>query len=77
MGLIHSRAAKKRNKAEAKLLNAQTKQVEGGGKWQKILDSIESGEASWDDLSRTQKLSMPMAWQMRCRAADRKNRADS
>jgi hypothetical protein len=89
MGLIHTRASKKRDKAqakeatqEAKLAKAQRKQAGGGSsrvpagnsQWAPILVAIESGEASWDDLSRVQKLTMPLVWQMRCRAADRRNR---
>lgn len=74
MGVFHSRASKKRDKAEAELLKAQKKQVrkDTGNQWDQILASIESGEVSWDDLSRLQKLSMPVAYQIRCKAAERR-----
>ena len=43
-----------------------------GTRWQPILDAIEAGEASWDDLSRLQKLSMPIGYQLKCKAATRR-----
>ena len=51
---------------EAKLLKAQRKatptaQLAASHQWDQVLASIQAGEASWDDLSRLQKLSMPIA----------------
>jgi hypothetical protein len=89
MGLIHSRASKKRDKAEAKLLDAQAKQAKqekqaakhetkdaAKDQWEQILATIESGEASWDDLTRMQKMSMPISYQLRCKAAERRRAND-
>jgi hypothetical protein len=67
--------------ANARLANAQAKQVKQGAasetadKWQQIVDSIAAGEASWDDLSKIQKLSMPIGFQIRCKAAQRRRAA--
>ena len=43
-----------------------------GTRWQPVVDAIEAGEASWDDLSRLQKMSMPIGYQMKCKAAMRR-----
>ena len=73
---------------EAKLLKAQRKAQQGGGaadrlaerneatlaKWEPVVAAIESRESSWADLSRLQKMSMPIALQMRCKAAERRGR---
>jgi hypothetical protein len=62
---------------EAKLLKAQRKAQPAAGsqQWDQVLAAIEAGEASWDDLSRLQKLSMPVGYQLRCKAASRRQRA--
>ena len=59
---------------EAKLLKAQRKAqpAPGSQQWDQVLASIEAGEASWDDLGRLQKLSMPVGYQLRCKAASRR-----
>lgn len=67
--------------ANARLANAQSKQMkqealtQSAAKWQQIVDAIEAGEASWEDLSRMQKLSMPIGFQIRCKAAERRRTA--
>jgi hypothetical protein len=72
------RKKKKALKAEARLWNAQADQVEkttaaaAAGKWDAVVAAIEAGEASWDDLSTMQKLSMPISYRMRCKAAQRR-----
>jgi hypothetical protein len=73
------RKKKKALKAETRLWNAQADQVEKTtaaaavpGKWDSVVAAIAAGEASWDDLSTMQKLSMPISYQMRCRAAQRR-----
>jgi hypothetical protein len=43
----------------------------GASKWECVVAIIEAGEASWDDLSRMQKMSMPIGYQIRCKAAER------
>ena len=79
-------AATKASLAEARLADAQAKQVKKQGqqarqqdaaaaaaaKWGPVVEAIEAGQASWDDLSRVQKLSMPVGYQLRCRAAGRR-----
>ena len=63
---------------EAKLLKAQRKAqpAPGSQQWEQVLAAIEAGEASWDDLTRMQKLSMPIGYQLRCKAASRRQRAE-
>ena len=63
---------------EAKLLKAQRKAQPAAGsqQWDQVLAAIEAGEASWDDLTRMQKLSMPVGYQLRCKAASRRQRDD-
>jgi hypothetical protein len=63
---------------EAKLLKAQRKAqpTAASQQWDQVLAAIEAGEASWDDLSRLQKLSMPIGYQLRCKAASRRQRGD-
>jgi hypothetical protein len=64
--------------ANARLANAQAAEVAGdpmAAKWEPVVTAIESGQASWDDLSRLQKMSMPMSYQLRCRAARRRQAA--
>ena len=56
---------------EAKLARAQRKQ-EAGQQWDEILAAFLAGEATWDDLSRMQKLQMPITYQMKCKAAQRR-----
>lgn len=85
MGLIHSRAAKKRNKAEARVLKDQHQEaVEQrraaqkdavAEKWGPVVEAIESGETTWDDLSRMQKLQMPISYQLKCKAAQKRRNA--
>jgi len=59
---------------EAKLARAQRKQ-EAGQQWDEILAAFLAGEATWDDLSRMQKLQMPITYQIRCKAAQRRQTA--
>jgi hypothetical protein len=68
-------AETKERLANARLVNAQAKQAAGdpvAEKWEPVVAAIEAGEASWADLSRMQKLSMPVSYQLRCRAAERR-----
>ena len=61
--------------ANARLANAQARRVAGNpaaGKWEPIVAAIEAGEASWDDLPRLQKMSMPVSYIVRCKAAERR-----
>jgi NAD(P)H-dependent flavin oxidoreductase YrpB (nitropropane dioxygenase family) len=84
MGIIHSRASKKNARAQASLANAEAKAVKQGtrqagqdavaAKWQPVVDAIAAGEADWDDMSRLEKLSMPLAYQLKCKAAARARR---
>lgn len=75
-------AEKKALFASAELAKAQAQQLRMGAgdpvaeKWETVVAAIEAGEASWDDLSRMQKLSMPISYQIRCKAA-MKRRAGS
>ena len=59
---------------EAKLLKAQreAQPTATSQQWDEILAAIQAGEASWDDLSRLQKMSMPIGYQLRCKAASRR-----
>jgi hypothetical protein len=62
---------------EAKLLKAQRKatpkaQPAASQQWDEVLAAITAGEASYADLSRLQKLSMPIGYQLRCKAASRR-----
>lgn len=50
----------------------QARREASDAKWQPVLAAIEAGEASWDDLGRLQKLSMPLGYQLRCKAASRR-----
>ena len=70
-------------KAETKALKGQAQAASAadqrharvdatGTRWQPVVAAIEAGEASWDDLSRLQKLSMPIGYQLRCKAAMRR-----
>lgn len=64
--------------ANARLANAQAKQAAGdpvAEKWEPIVAAIEAGEASWDDLPRLQKMSMPVGYIIRCKAAQRRRSA--
>ena len=63
---------------EAKLAKAQRKAQPAAGsqQWDQVLAAIEAWEASWDDLTRMQKLSMPIGYQLRCKAASRRQRAE-
>ena len=71
-------AETKERVANARLANAQAKQAAGdpvAEKWEPVVAAIEAGQASWDDLSRVQKLSMPISYQLRCKAAGRRRAA--
>jgi hypothetical protein len=82
MGLIRSRAKKldrkasaAEHKAQTKLLKEQVKQVkqeQDNIQWDEILAAFEAGEMIWDDLSRMQKLQMPIIYQGKCKAAQRR-----
>ena len=75
-------AATKASLAAARLAKAEEKQVKQAakqdkavgvaGQWEPVVAAIEAGEASWADLSRMQKLSMPIGYQLRCKAAERR-----
>jgi hypothetical protein len=81
VGLIHSRASKQRNKAEAKVLKDEHKAKADARreshqdaiteKWEPVVQAIEAGTASWDDLTRMQKATMPIKYILRCKAASR------
>ena len=68
--------------ASARLANAHAAQAReaaaqaaGPSQWDEILAAFEAGEAVWDDLSRMQKLQMPITYQIKCKAAQRKQAA--
>jgi hypothetical protein len=65
-------AETKERLANAKLMRAQLKQQEPSSQWDEILAAFEAGEATWDDLGRMQKLQMPITYQMKCKAAQRR-----
>jgi hypothetical protein len=75
-------AETKERLAAAKLSKAQARQAAAGvpdpaaAKWEPVVASIEAGEASWDDLSRSQKMSMPIGYQLRCKTADRRRQKE-
>jgi hypothetical protein len=88
MGLIRSRAKKldrkasaAEHKAQTKLLKEQVKQVkqvkheQDNIQWEEILAAFEAGEVTWDDLSRMQKMQMPVTYQIKCKAAQRRQTA--
>ena len=91
MGLIRSRAKKldrkasaAEHKAQTKLLKEQIKQVkqvkqvkqeQDNIQWEEILAAFEAGEVTWDDLSRMQKMQMPVTYQIKCKAAQRRQTA--
>ena len=63
---------------EAKLARAQRRQEagqQGMSQWDEILATFEAGEVTWDDLSRMQKLQMPITYQIKCKAAQRSQAA--
>jgi hypothetical protein len=66
---------------EARQLRAQNKleanrqKQEAGQQWDDILAAFEAGEVTWDDLSRMQKLQMPITYQVKCKAAQRRQTA--
>ena len=68
-------------KEEAKQLKAQRKQEteqrkqETDQRWEEILAAFEAGEVTWDDLSRMQKMQMPITYQIKCKAAQRRQTA--
>src|SRR2546423_740705 len=62
-------------KAQTKLLKEQVKQVkqeQDNIQWDEILAAFEAGEMTWDDLSRMQKFQMPIIYQGKCKAAQRR-----
>jgi endonuclease I len=67
---------------EAKQLKAQGKQEteqrnqETDQRWEEILAAFEAGEVTWDDLSRMQKMQMPITYQIKCKAAQRRQTAN-
>jgi hypothetical protein len=75
-------AQTKEAQAAARLANAQAKHARQQGRqetaagiaatWEPVVAAIEAGEASWADLTRMQKLSMPIGFQLRCKAAERR-----
>ncbi len=63
-------------KGQARELKAEKQAAQRDGQaetWQPILDAITAGEASWDDLTQMQKLTMPVGYQIKCRAAARRH----
>jgi len=65
-------AETKERLANAKLVKAQLRQQEPPSQWDEILAAFEAGEVTWDDLSRMQKLQMPITYQVKCKAAQRR-----
>ena len=68
-------AETKERLANARLARTQAQQAAGdpvAEKWEPVVAAIEAGEASWDDLPRLQKLSMPASYILRCKAAERR-----
>ena len=65
----------KQLKAQARAANEEAKaqrRQETGQQWDEILAAFEAGEVTWDDLSRMQKLTMPITYQVKCKAAQRR-----
>jgi hypothetical protein len=75
-------AETKEKLASARMIRAQEKQLKKQeaadkedtltAKWEPIVTAIEAGDATWEDLTKMQKLSMPVKYQLRCRAARRR-----
>jgi hypothetical protein len=65
-------AETKERLANAKLVKAQLRQQEPPSQWDEILAAFEAGEVTWDDLTRMQKLQMPITYQVKCKAAQRR-----
>ena len=57
---------------QAKMLREERKAATPN-QWDAILASFEAGDIVWGDLSRMQKLQMPIGYQVKCRAAERRN----
>jgi hypothetical protein len=74
-------AETKEHLANAKLARAQRRDAAGQpgqpSQWDEILASFEAGETVWDDLTRFQKMSMPIGYQLKCKAAQRKHATKS
>lgn len=72
-------AETKERLASAKLAKAELKQVKNNSKeasneqWEDILEAIRSGDASWEDLTKLQKLTMPVGYQLKCKKAERES----
>jgi hypothetical protein len=69
--LANARAARTQEK-QLKRQDAADAADALAAKWEPIVAAIEAGEASWDDLTMMQKMSMPMTYQLRSRAARRR-----
>jgi hypothetical protein len=66
------------HKAQTKLLKEQVKQVkqeQDNIQWDEIVAAFEAGEMTWDDLSRTSKFQMPIIYQGKCKAGQRRQAA--
>lgn len=73
---IHTgRAVRKSAKMDYKIKREQLKAIKADqpqNKWDELLASFEAGEVTWDDLTTIQKLSMPIGYQIKCKAAQRR-----
>jgi hypothetical protein len=74
VALEEARQLRAQNKLEAnrQKQEANRQKQEANRQWDEILAAFEAGEATWDDLSRMQKLQMPISYQMKCKAAQRR-----
>jgi multidrug resistance efflux pump len=68
------KAQRKQETDQRKQETDQRKQ-ETDQRWEEILAAFEAGEVTWDDLSRMQKMQMPITYQIKCKAAQRRQTA--
>jgi hypothetical protein len=72
--IANARLAKTQNEelaANAKLAKTQAAAAQNA-QWDEILAAFQVGEVKWEDLGRMQKLTMPIAYQLKCKAAQRR-----
>jgi hypothetical protein len=72
--IANARLARTQNEefaANAKLAKAQAAAAQNA-QWDEILAAFQAGEVKWEDLGRMQKLTMPIAYQLKCKAAQRR-----
>jgi hypothetical protein len=72
--IANARLARTQNEelaANAKPAKAQAAAAQNA-QWDEILAAFQAGEVKWEDLGRMQKLTMPIAYQLKCKAAQRR-----